>query len=119
MGSFGPEQLRDVLSRIDLLVVPSLWFENSPLTIHEAAAAGIPVLASNHGGLAEYVTPEVNGRLFEPGNAADLREKILSFLTKPLSVRRNAIPIKDIAEDASAMEAHYRSVLTRTELHRS
>jgi alpha-glucosidase len=55
MGSFPPEQLTEILAKTDLLVVPSLWFENSPLTVHEASLAGIPVVTSDRGGLAEYV----------------------------------------------------------------
>lgn len=116
-GSFPPDQLDAVLSRLDLLVVPSLWFENSPLTIHEAAAAGLPVLASDHGGLAEFVQPGVNGRLFKAGHPGELRRQILDFLKNPLVVPKGALKIKDVREDATAMESHYRTALRRAALH--
>ena len=118
MGAFAPNQLTEVLGRLDVLVIPSLWFENSPLTVHEAAAAGVPVLASNHGGLAEFVKPEVQGRLFPPGDATALRGQILAMLNSPLPVPRGALEIKDIADDARAMEGHYHRVLARRDLHR-
>jgi glycosyltransferase involved in cell wall biosynthesis len=56
------------------LVVPSRWFEGCPLVILEAMAAGIPVIASNIGGLPELVEHGVTGLLFEPGNAEELAE---------------------------------------------
>ena len=58
-----------------MLVVPSIWWENSPLTIHEAFLAGIPVITANAGGMAEFVRQEISGLLFRhpqrresPGN---------------------------------------------------
>ena len=57
------------LSRVDVLVLPSVWLENSPLVIKEAFAAGVPVVTSDLGGMAELVRRDVDGLLFEPGNA--------------------------------------------------
>ena len=53
--------------RSTLLVVPSIWEENSPLVIREAFAAGVPVVASRIGGIPETVGDGVSGLLFEPG----------------------------------------------------
>ncbi len=115
MGSFENDRITDVMNNLDLLVVPSLWFENSPLTIHEAAACGIPVIASDEGGLAEYVTPEVTGRLFQLGNAEDLRAKILSFLDTPMTAfEPGSLTLKPIEEDARDTERRYYSLLART-----
>jgi len=54
-GSYDNWELANVLSEIDVLIVPSIWFENSPLVIHEAAMVKIPVITTNIGGMAEYV----------------------------------------------------------------
>jgi glycosyltransferase involved in cell wall biosynthesis len=54
------------------LVLPSICYENFPLTIVEAFAAGLPVIASRIGALAELVEDGETGLLFEPGNAQDL-----------------------------------------------
>lgn len=75
-GRFEHARLSDVLSSCHALVVPSLWFENSPLAILEAHAAGRPVLASALGGMAELVRDQINGLHFQPGDAADLARQI-------------------------------------------
>ncbi len=54
----------------DILAVPSLWLETGPLVVLEAFAAGLPVLGSNAGGIAELVTEGVCGRLVEVGSVA-------------------------------------------------
>ena len=54
------------------LLVPSICYENFPLSIVEAFAQGLPVIASRLGAMAELVTPGTTGLLFEPGNAGDL-----------------------------------------------
>jgi len=61
-----------LLASLDALVVPSVWIENSPFVIKEAFAAGVPVVASNLGGMAELVRDGVEGLRFRAGNAADL-----------------------------------------------
>ncbi|MAG56663.1 MAG: hypothetical protein CMJ83_10270 [Planctomycetes bacterium] len=117
MGPFENGRIAEVLGQTDLLVVPSLWFENSPLTVHEAAACGVPVLTSDQGGLAEYVTPEVTGRHFRLGGVEDLREKILSFLTDPIAAFDPAsLELKSIQDDARDMERRYYKLLSRVDL---
>lgn len=56
----------------DCLILPSLWYENAPVVIIEAAAYGIGVIGSNIGAIPEFITNEKNGLLFEQGNAASL-----------------------------------------------
>jgi MoaA/NifB/PqqE/SkfB family radical SAM enzyme len=53
-----------VFNRVDAIVVPSIWAENSPLVIHEAQQARVPVVTADVGGMAEYVAHDVNGLLF-------------------------------------------------------
>lgn len=60
----------------DVLVVPSIWPENHPVTITEAFAAGNPVVASRIGGIPELVEPGANGLLFEPGNSRELADRL-------------------------------------------
>ena len=115
MGPVPPESVPRVLATTDVLVIPSLWYENSPLTVHEAALAGIPVIASDLGGLAEYVQEGVTGLRFRTGDVADLRAKILSFLEEPGPLpdfRPAALPIKTIADDAAEMQRRYEHLLS-------
>ena len=69
-------------------MVPSLWYENSPLVIHEAFLAKIPVITSNIGGMAELVQHEVNGLLFEVGNIDDLKKQMERLITEPTLLKR-------------------------------
>jgi glycosyltransferase involved in cell wall biosynthesis/MoaA/NifB/PqqE/SkfB family radical SAM enzyme len=62
----------DVFSKVDCIVVPSIWAENSPLVIHEAQACKTPVITADFGGMKEYVQHQVNGLLFEHRNTNSL-----------------------------------------------
>jgi glycosyltransferase involved in cell wall biosynthesis/predicted nucleic acid-binding Zn-ribbon protein len=113
MGPLPPERVQEALARTDLLVVPSLWPENSPLTVHEAALARVPVLASRIGGLAEYVKDGVTGMLFAPGNASELRHYIHEFAAKGLpGFEPSALRVRSIEDDAKGMEENYRRLLS-------
>jgi len=75
-GRFEPAQLDEILSGLDLLVVPSIWYENMPITLQEAFRNSIPVVASNLGGMSEAVEHEVSGLLVEPGDSSALASAI-------------------------------------------
>ena len=60
------------MAEIDWVVVPSIWWENSPLVIQEAFLHGRPVICSDIGGMAEKVEHEVNGLHFRVGDHAAL-----------------------------------------------
>jgi len=63
----------------DVLLLPSLWYENAPVVVLEAAAYGLPVIGSNLGAIPEFVRDGVNGLLFEPGNPESLAGAIMSL----------------------------------------
>ena len=84
MGEFETEKIVDqVFNKIDAVVVPSIWLENSPLVIHEAQEARIPVITANVGGMAEYVDDEVNGLLFNFRNISSLAKKMQRLIDEP------------------------------------
>ena len=116
-GRFENEKIGEILSNTDVLVVPSVWFENSPLTIHEAFIAGIPVITSNLGGMADLVKDGVSGLLFHVGDAEDLRAKILSLIKDPALMERltHGMPtVKTIEEDALFIEGLYAKVIYKS-----
>src|SRR5262249_53249113 len=75
-GAIPHDFVPQALASIDVLVVPSIWAENSPLVIGEAFLAGLPVVASRIGGIPEIVADGRNGLLFEPGDASDLARSL-------------------------------------------
>jgi len=72
-----------VFSQTDVIVTPSVWVENSPLVIHEAQQARVPVITANAGGMSEYVQHEVNGLLYEHRDIADLAKQMQRLLNDP------------------------------------
>jgi len=117
-SSYSNEQISQVLSNIDVLIVPSLWYENSPLVIHEAFLAKIPIIASNLGGMAELVNDRQNGFLFEPGNVNDLKDKINLFVENPQLIRNFSqyTEVRSIEEDVSEIEKIYFRLLNHKEV---
>ena len=71
-GPFAPIELGRVLAGLDVLVVPSLWYENTPFSVLEALHAEVSVVASDLGGISEIVVPGESGMLFPAGDAAAL-----------------------------------------------
>jgi glycosyltransferase involved in cell wall biosynthesis/SAM-dependent methyltransferase len=89
-GTFPNEKITEELGKIDVLVVPSTWYENTPLVIYSAFAAKTPVVATNLGGMAEVVRHEENGLLFERGDAQDLARQLRRLMDEPDSLKRYA-----------------------------
>jgi glycosyltransferase involved in cell wall biosynthesis/MoaA/NifB/PqqE/SkfB family radical SAM enzyme len=73
----------DVFSKVDCIVVPSIWAENSPLVIHEAQSCKVPVITADFGGMKEYVQHQVNGLLFEHRNTNSLAAQMKFAIANP------------------------------------
>ncbi len=80
--------VQEVFDRCDAIVVPSIWDENSPLVIHEALQARVPVITADHGGMAEYVIHERNGLLFAHRDPESLAAQMQRFVEDPELARR-------------------------------
>ena len=76
MGRLAPEEVVRVMHGARFLVFPSVWFEGFPLTVAEAFACGVPVIASWLGTMAEIVMDGENGLLFAAGDADELAAKV-------------------------------------------
>jgi glycosyltransferase involved in cell wall biosynthesis len=72
MGPYPPERVGELMAEVDWVVVPSIWWENSPLVIQEAFARRRPVICSDVGGMAEKVTDGLDGLHFRVGDADSL-----------------------------------------------
>jgi glycosyltransferase involved in cell wall biosynthesis len=115
-GRFDNARLSEVYSELDVLVVPSLWWENSPITIHEAHLLRTPVVTSGIGGMAEFVRDGVDGLHFRPGDAPDLAAKLRRFVDEPglaAALSRDFPALKTLEEDGRTMEYRYRGLCAR------
>jgi glycosyltransferase involved in cell wall biosynthesis len=110
-GPLPHAEVPRALASLDVLVVPSIWPENSPLVIREAFLAGVPLVASNIGGIPELVTDGVNGLLFPAGDVASLANALGRIVHEPglLQKLRDGIPaVRTIEEDVRGLRAMYQ-----------
>ncbi len=114
LGALSMAQVWDTLGQVDVVVIPSLWYETFSLIAHEAFAAGRPVAASRLGALAEVVHDGVDGLMVTPGDVAawhralqrlseapELRAKLCAGIRPPLTLQ----------EHTTRLEAIYTEIL--------
>ena len=73
------KELETLIREARFTVYPSQWYENCPFSVMESQMYGTPVLGANIGGIPELIQVGKTGELFESGNAAELKEKILKL----------------------------------------
>jgi glycosyltransferase involved in cell wall biosynthesis len=85
--TFGPgvpgAEVPALLAGYDVLLCPSIWFENGPTIALEAMAVGTPIIASRVGNLAELIVDDVNGQLVAPGDIEAWARALTSAATAP------------------------------------
>ena len=99
----------------DACLVPSVWLETGPLAVYEAMAAGLPVIGSRLGGIAERIRDNVDGLLFAPGNPSELANLIKGLIASPHELRRlrrNIRPQRTFNDMARELDALYRREMT-------
>jgi glycosyltransferase involved in cell wall biosynthesis len=82
-GWMPRQHLQEMIRQAAVVIVPSEWYEPFGLTIAEAFAAGVPVIASRLGSLTSMVRHRETGLLFEAGRAADLAAQVRWLLSNP------------------------------------
>ncbi len=87
-GTFHNSKIGEVFAELDVLVVPSLWYENTPLVVYSAQAAHCPVIASDFPGLSEVIQDEVNGLLFAAGDIETLTGQLNRLMHEPGLIRQ-------------------------------
>lgn len=107
-GRYTQAGLPAILDAADAIVVPSTWWENSPVVIEEALARRVPVICSDIGGMAEMVRAGIDGWHFQAGNPAALAETIARVAALPSrtlrTMRRPALPTEVARAHLSAYE---------------
>jgi glycosyltransferase involved in cell wall biosynthesis len=117
-GVYEQTEVSRVLQGLDVVVVPSVWYENSPNTILEAFAHHTPVIVADLGGMAELVKDGVNGLRFAPGSASSLAAKLQQLIDSPdlLSQLQKGIrPVKSVAEEMTELKEMYRSLVSEAD----
>lgn len=114
----GMDAVPAAMAAYDLVVVPSRWLETGPLVVLEAFAAGVPVLGSRLGGIAELVCDGVDGVLLPVGDAsawAAAIERLARDRGKVAQLRAGVRPPRTMAAVAEDMIGIYRRLLNRSE----
>jgi glycosyltransferase involved in cell wall biosynthesis len=88
LGRVPFEEMRSLYGIADLTVVPSVWYDNSPMVIYESLLAGTPVLGSEIGGIPELIRPGQTGYLFPAGDARALTERVIQHFALSAPERR-------------------------------
>ena len=115
-GRYESHELPRLMEQIDWVVVPSRWWENSPLVIQEAFAYGRPVISSDIGGMAEKVVDGVNGLHFRAGDPLSLVKTMRTAVADEglWDKLRAGIPsVHSMAEHTRRLEAIYNGLLER------
>ncbi len=112
-GTFPNSELGSKLQNMDVLVVPSRWYENTPLVIQSALTTKTPVIATDLGGMSELIQHEFNGLLFPVNDVQSLCQRLLTLLNEEgllTKLRRNITPERTISDMVDEIEDVYTSV---------
>jgi glycosyltransferase involved in cell wall biosynthesis len=116
MGRMAPVEVRQEMLGARFLVFPSIWYEGFPMTIAEAYACGLPVIASRLGSMGEIVQDGVTGLHFESGNAFHLAAKVEWAWNHPEELARMGQAARAEFEAKYTTERNYEMLM---EIYRS
>ena len=118
-GGYEREQLGGIMANMDVIVVPSIWYENAPLVIQEAFASRTPVITTNLGSMSEAVTHEVNGLLFERNNVdelAQLLRRVVSEAGLLEKLTAGIPPVRNFQDETLEIEMLYSHLIIEEKL---
>lgn len=111
LGQCARERIFELLHAAALLVFPSEWYEGLPTTLIEAMACGTPVVCSALGAMNEVVRNEVNGVLFEAGNAESLANVIRSLFADPARLSAMRYDARSLYKERYTPEDNYEQLV--------
>lgn len=111
MGRRASEEVGAIMAGARFLVMPSVWYEGFPMTVVEAYACGLPVIASRIGSLAEIVEDGVTGLHFNPGDAKDLATKVEWAWTHPEEMEEMGRAARREFEAKYMAERNYQTLM--------
>jgi glycosyltransferase involved in cell wall biosynthesis len=108
-GRYDPLDAVELMRSVGWIVVPSIWWENSPVVIQEARRAGTPLIVSDIGGMAEKVQDGVDGLHFKRGSPVDLARALIEA-ADPAQRARFGATVRDVIgreEFVAGLDAAY------------
>ncbi len=105
-GAYDNAEVNALMGRIDAMIIPSTWWENSPVVIQEAFTNGKPVICSNIGGMAEKITHGVNGLHFEVSRPASLAAVLADLAGNPDKLASLAKGVRPPPTAQEVLEQH-------------
>jgi glycosyltransferase involved in cell wall biosynthesis len=113
-GEFNHDDLPTLMADIDWVVVPSVWWENSPLVIQEAFQHRRPIICSDIGGMAEKVEDGVTGLHFSAGNPASLAKTITRAAAEPRlwnELQKRIRPVYAMDDHVGSLTRQYNELM--------
>ena len=113
-GEFNYNDLPSIYEDIDIQIIPPIIPDTSPRTVWEALSSGTPLIASNIGGIPDFVEDGVNGLLFEAGNPDDLVKKMKMVLDDRSLIgklRKGISKLKTIDQHSDELIEIYENLL--------
>jgi glycosyltransferase involved in cell wall biosynthesis len=111
LGRQDAQAVARLMQQAKFLVFPSIWYEGFPLTIVEAFANQLPVIAPNLGSMSEIIGDRVTGLHFESGNPTDLASKIQWAIAHPDALSEIGATAYSKYQNCYTPEANYRQLL--------
>jgi glycosyltransferase involved in cell wall biosynthesis len=112
LGAKWEDEVITLINEAIAIIIPSEWYDNLPLILCQANAAGKPVIASRINGIPEYVEDMENGFLFQPGNKEELAKNIDNVtMMSDEEYRRLSFRSRRTAERIFDYPSHYKILL--------
>jgi len=105
-GVYHSSKTGEIFSKLDVMVVPSICYENYPLTLHEALACNVPVITSNIGGMAEAIKDGFSGFTFQVGDIESLKSAMEKIIDNPPVLNDIKSNLKNLFRNTIEQEAY-------------
>ncbi|MBK7177794.1 MAG: glycosyltransferase family 4 protein [Chloroflexi bacterium] len=113
LGKLDREAIWDLLAGVDVVVVPSLWYESFVFVISEAFAMGVPVIASDLGVLADRVRHDVDGLLIPAGDVNAWQQALARLQQDSVlreRLRQGIRPVRSFSDHAAEIQSIYQQI---------
>jgi glycosyltransferase involved in cell wall biosynthesis len=118
-GAVAPPEVAAAMQQAALLVAPSLCYENCPLSVVEALAAGVPIVASELGALGQLVAGAGAGVLYPPGDPTALANAVVALAGSPDRRAEHSRAARRAYLARHSPDAHLQGLLRIFDLARS